>query len=395
MFHQNAQHTGLSRFQGPTVPALSWKYQTGGEVLSPPAISRGRIYFGSTDGNLYALNRQGKLLWTFKTGFPIRTTPAIGEDGTTYLGTDAINALGRLEGILFAINPSGTLRWNLTIPNTGEGIESLSSPTIAPDGTIYVSDVGFRIIAVNPDGTIKWEYATHGEVVAPPALATDGTIYVAIDDPDAAGVCTNKCLLALNPDGTPKWGALFLTPGFSSPAVGPDGTVYIDSWAVNPDGAVRWRNPGKFQSPSIGGDGTIYGTIEGGLSALNPNGTLEWTFPTEKSGGICTPTGCSYLNVALSAAAIDSNQVIYFGKAIATIPSGGLGDGTGTLSAVFPDGTLEWSFRIGLGSGSGICEPGFCGQGLSDPAIGADGTIYIGSTDGNLYAVGDAQNLNL
>jgi hypothetical protein len=44
------------------------------------------------------------------------------------------------------------------------------------------------------------------------------------------------------------------------------------------------------------------------------------------------------------------------------------------LYAVNPDGTQKWSFATG-------------GLVFSSPAIGADGTIYVGSADGNLYAL--------
>src|SRR6266496_6505985 len=111
--------------------------------------------------------------------------------------------------------------------NPVEGVDSFTSPTIGPDGTIYVSDVGFHVFAFNPDGTVKWEVATHGEVVGPPAVALDGTVYVEIDDPPPTGSCQqvlNKCLIALNPDGTFRWG--LFSGGSSSPAVGSDGTIY-------------------------------------------------------------------------------------------------------------------------------------------------------------------------
>jgi outer membrane protein assembly factor BamB len=386
MFHQNAQHTGLSPFPGPTVPFLEWKFQTGGEISSPPAIAHGRIYVGSSDGNLYALNRQGELLWKFQTSLPIRTSPAIGSDGTIYLGSFVRSASGRPEGILYAINPGGKLNWNLTIVNSGEGIDSLSSPTIGPDGTIYVSDVGFRIVAVHPEGTIKWELTTHGEVVDSPALAPDGTVYVGIDDPGPAGLCS-QCLVALNPDGTLKWGALPHRIGFSSPAVGSDGTIYLGGYAVNPDGTVKWQHPGTFDSPSIGSDGTIYGEGNGGLNALTPDGTLQWQFSIEKSGGSCTLTGCSYVLVQQSSVAIGSSGIIYFGSGVTNLPNGGSAFGAGTLYAVNPDGNLAW--RFATGSITGLCGPGFCEHifSVSDPAIGSDGTIYVGTSDGNLYAI--------
>src|SRR5207248_8044063 len=106
MFHGNAQHTGLSPFSGPTVPFLRWTFQTGGPVDASPAVGQGRIYFGSKDGNLYALNPQGQLVWTFHTGHPITTSPAIGADGTIYLASSLPSPSGP-EGILYAINPGG------------------------------------------------------------------------------------------------------------------------------------------------------------------------------------------------------------------------------------------------------------------------------------------------
>ena len=41
---------------------LKWKYKTGGSIWSSPAIgSDGTIYVGSWDGNLYAINPVGTL----------------------------------------------------------------------------------------------------------------------------------------------------------------------------------------------------------------------------------------------------------------------------------------------------------------------------------------------
>lgn len=51
------------------------------------------------------------------------------------------------------------------------------------------------------------------------------------------------------------------------------------------------------------------------------------------------------------------------------------GIGAGSLYAVRPDGTLLWSFSTGL-------------QVMASPAIGSgDGTIYVASWDGSLYAL--------
>ncbi len=45
----------------------------------------------------------------------------------------------------------GTLKWSYA---TGGGI--YSSPAVGPDGTIYVGSRDFSLYAINPDGTLKW-----------------------------------------------------------------------------------------------------------------------------------------------------------------------------------------------------------------------------------------------
>jgi outer membrane protein assembly factor BamB len=66
-----------------------WEFKTGGYVTSSPAIgSDGTVYVGSTDHKLYAINgKSGVKLWEFKMGHG-SSSPAIGSDGTVYFGGD-------------------------------------------------------------------------------------------------------------------------------------------------------------------------------------------------------------------------------------------------------------------------------------------------------------------
>src|SRR2546428_13011944 len=194
---------------------------------------------------------------------------------------------------------------NLTIANTGEGGE-LSSPTIGPDGTIYTSDIGFRIIAVNPDGTLKWELAAGGEVFDSPTVGHDGTLYVGIDDdnPSPSLLCA-QCMVALNPNGTVRW-SLFGLFGVGPLAVGPDGTIYAGGYAINHDGTAKWRFPAGYID-SIGRDGTIY--ISGdSLYAINPDGTLQWQFTIGGSGGPSTTTPCSFTSLPKNSQTFTANE---------------------------------------------------------------------------------------
>jgi hypothetical protein len=90
---------------------LKWKFATGGErrfaakhihgmepaaetmpdpfdfFLSSPAVSGGLVYFGSSDGNVYALDATtGGLKWKFRTGDIVHSSPAIA-GGTVFVGS--------------------------------------------------------------------------------------------------------------------------------------------------------------------------------------------------------------------------------------------------------------------------------------------------------------------
>jgi eukaryotic-like serine/threonine-protein kinase len=56
MFRGNLAHTGVyASAPVEQFGKIKWKFQTGGRVISSPAVANGMVYFGSTDGYLYAL----------------------------------------------------------------------------------------------------------------------------------------------------------------------------------------------------------------------------------------------------------------------------------------------------------------------------------------------------
>ena len=261
-FRHDAQNTGRSPYTGPEVPQLKWSFLTGGFVRSSPAIgANGTIYVGSYDHRVYAINPEGTEKWSFATGGSVVSSPAVGTDETIYVGSD---------NRLYAINPDGTEKWSFL---TGSDVGS--SPAIGADGTIYVGSQEGKLYAVNLDGTEKWSFfMTGGVCVSSPAIGADGTIYVTsyVDSPDN--------LYAISPDGTERW--RFPAGGESSPAIGADGTIYVGSddhrlYAINPDGTEKWTfTTGDVRSsPAIGADGTIYvGSRDSRLYAINPEGTV-------------------------------------------------------------------------------------------------------------------------
>jgi len=259
---------------------------------------------------------------------------------------------------MYAVYPNGTEKWRF-----GAGGSIDSSPAIAEDGTIYFgvlgpgSDKG-RVYAVNPNGTEKWHFDTGFWVYKSPAIGDDGTVYITSHD---------KHLYALYPNnGTLKWKfGMGNWPG--SPAIADDGTIYVASldgnlYAIYPNGTLKWKYGGiewgSGNTPSIAEDGTIY--IGGRhFYAINPDGTLKWTF--EFSGNFEVKTS----------SAVSADGTIYFGAT-----EGGLVGGD--IIAVNPDGTLKWREVIATD------------WVWSSPAIGSDGTVYIGSQsidDEGIYSV--------
>jgi len=316
---------------------LKWSYETGDMVRSSPAIGHdGTIYVGSWDGNLYAFNPDGTRKWFYYTYGPIESYPAIGADGTIYVGG--------LDNMFHAVNPDGNGKWVFL---TGGAI--YSSPAIGADGNIYVGSVDKNLYAFNPDGSLKWTYTTGDIIRSSPAVGSDGTIYVGSWDHN---------LHAVNPDGTLKWTYATKNVVDSSPAIDSDGTIYVGSqdnnlYAIHPDGTLKWAyaaGNGIFTSPAIGSDGTIYvGAYDGKLYAIHPNGTFKWAYDT----------GGDFIN---SSPAVGADGTIY------------LEPYNGTLYAIQANGKLKWAYDTKAYSSN-------------TPVVGADGTVYVGSDDHSLYAI--------
>jgi len=84
--------TGQPKTEAKNPGTPIWEFETGDWVNSSPAIgSDGTVYVGSNDKKLYAINpKSGVKLWEFETGaslIGVHSSPAIGSDGTVYVGS--------------------------------------------------------------------------------------------------------------------------------------------------------------------------------------------------------------------------------------------------------------------------------------------------------------------
>ena len=333
-------------------------------------------YSGACSGS------SGSASWTYATGNNSNySSPAIDANGVSYFA----------DYYLYAIKPNGTLKWEFSFP--GYSGDTYSSPAIGADGTIYVGSQDGNLYAITPSGTQKWAFPspTSGAFESSPAIGADGTIYVGSDDnnlyaiTDCTGVGTPIATCAGPGTAAEKWA--FTTGGWvrSSPAIGPDGTIYVASddgylyaltdgglgnvtqkWTKFPAGAYL------YSSPTIGSanGGTIYFSSNGNsvVYAINAStGAEDWEFPFPDD----------YSSYSSPAIVTDGTIYVgsYFGNLYAITDCTGVGT---PIAACTGAGTPaeKWAFPTG-------------GSVNSSPAIGADGTIYVGSDDGNVYAITD------
>src|SRR5438309_1152012 len=78
MFRGNPSLTGLASGSLENKLTLLWSFKTEKPVKSSPAIVGNRVYVGSDDGRLYAIDfAKGIKLWDFKTEGTVESSPLV------------------------------------------------------------------------------------------------------------------------------------------------------------------------------------------------------------------------------------------------------------------------------------------------------------------------------
>jgi outer membrane protein assembly factor BamB len=301
---------------------LQWTWTTRSEILGSPTLGNdGTIYISNwMNSTTYAISSNGTLIWKCNTGdYNFGSSPVIGSDGTIYVAVT--NAT---TGSLCAISNSGTVKWKYTM-----GLLYGTSPVIGSDGTIYIVDYDGIVYTINPDGTLKWSFrliktGTNNRPIYYVSMrydalsvGPDGTIYVANSGTTtvSGGTPFNWYFLYAIVDngssGSVKWfynnnfndqsGSPYISilePIYGAPAISSSGTIYIVSaskiYAISSSGTLLWTydtggSAGEgLTSAIIGKDGTIYVGGRNGLFALIDNGsiaTLKWHYDTGDIAG--------------------------------------------------------------------------------------------------------------
>jgi outer membrane protein assembly factor BamB len=283
---------------------LRWKFASKGRISSSPAVADGRVYFGSFDGNFYALDAAtGKQLWKFTTGGERRFSgrhlhgaePAaevMPDPFDFFLSSPALAAdavyFGSGDGNVYALAAAtGTLLWKY---HTGNVVHA--SPALAA-ATVYVGSWDSYFYALNAkSGALRWRFKTGEDAaisnqvgIQSSATVADGMVYFG---------CRDSNLYALDAaTGVQRWA--YPTKGswvISSPAVA-GGKVYfatsdsglvlaVDARSGDPVLSLAFNNWPFFSSPALANGYLYIGSHAGKVMALDlASSKLAWSFETE------------------------------------------------------------------------------------------------------------------
>jgi outer membrane protein assembly factor BamB len=411
MFRGNPQHTGAYEAVGvPKFSRVKWKFHTAGAVVSSPAIAGATAYVGSTDHNLFAVDlATGTAKWKFQAKSRITSSPGVA-NGLVYFGS--------YDGNLYAVDlATGKERWhfatggerrfagkhlhgaapdNETMPDPFDVY--LSSPAIAGAVVYFGSGDGNVYDVDATSGQLKWKFATGDVVHASPAIA-DGTVFIGSWDSYfyALDAATGEKKWSFKTSEDPD---IHNQVGIQSSAAVADGTVYFgcrDSnfYALDArTGEKKWvvNNKGSWVvgSPAVRYGVVYFSTSDSGLfyGVDAKTGAILFSLESKKWPMFSSPAVAgktAYIGInsgKLMAINLESRQVAWMFETDGSVKNAAAltkADGTPNYEAVFFD--FFYDDMV-----SGMNKFLTVGAILSSPVV-VDDVVYVGSTDGNLYAL--------
>lgn len=339
---------GVSDSELPENLDLLWSFKTEHEILSSPVIGFGKVYIGSNDGNVYALNlTDGSKVWQYDTGDNVEAPPLL-VDQTIYIGS--------LNGDFSAINAhTGKLSWKYEIQSEIMGSANWVKMPDGEEDMILVGSYDNKMYGFGAQsGELKWTYETGYYINGAPA--TDGKVVV-------FGGCDEILHIVSVFDGSKK-GEVFAGSYIAGSAALANNRAYLGHYGSKlvcidlEKQEIVWEyqddqnGDAFFSSPAIGKDRVIIGSRDYSLHCVDrETGQKIWTFPTLDE--------------------VDSSPVIAGDKVV-------FGSADGRIYIVnLLDGKKIWSYEIGAAVSS-------C------PAV-VGGKIVIGAEDGRVYAFGESK----
>jgi len=365
-FRGNDKNTGYLPQSIDTPDKLLWSFETKKPLKSSPVIAQGILFIGSLDKKfLFVDALSGKNLGSRKISTSISSSACV-RDSLLYFAQD------KGEETLFALNLlTGNLLWKKKLGDIS------SSPKIYQEKIFVGSSSGLLSAFNRFSGEKIWEFKTEDALFSTPASSGNIVCFGSVDDN----------LYALDKDnGELKWKFKAKGSIYSSPAIKVENPALRQ--AQGGERLVLSEAEGS-RTTNGGDDKVFFGSVDGHLYALKiEDGSLIWKFKT--AADIYSSPA-----VAESLVYIGSNDYSMYAVDLKT----------GRLRWKFETGGIIHSSPIAVGKklffgsydGNFYVLDRFSGNLLwkyqtkgiisSAPAY-YDGKIYIASEDGYLYCFG-------
>lgn len=262
-YQGNINNTGVTVYDGPLFNQSSWSNEDIASFGSAVINNEGHIFVGGSDGYLYCLNSQGLVIWRYGTTSKIICTPTIGPDGNIYLSN-------WMDSMAYCISPQGKLIWKYHLGDYNTG----TSPVFGLDNRLYIitSNSIYSTMHVFKYGKLIANHTIPFISGSTPVACEDGRLYM---------VSAEHELVILNFDGSLR-NATFIDTGYFNYAIsnnqntqisvslGPDGTLYVINYQ---------RSHHKETFSTVYDDKPATGTINYHcvVNAYCLDGTLKWT----------------------------------------------------------------------------------------------------------------------
>jgi outer membrane protein assembly factor BamB len=321
---------------------LLWRFKTKDAIRSSAAIGGGRVYVGSDDGGLYALDaRTGKQTWVFRTDDTVESSPLL-LDGAVYIGAS--------DGFVYKLNAAGKVQWKY---ETGDKILAGVNWAPAAQGGgkwILVGSYDSRVHCLDAStGEVVWTYQSESYVNGAPAVDAGRVVFGGCDA--AIHTVSLKDGKKITSIDTGSYIAASAALVGKLAFVGHYGNEFV--CADTSAGKIVWTYKDKdepfFASAAVTDDRVVVGSRDKRVHCLRRDtGKPVWTFRTRGN--------------------VDSSPVVVGGKVV-------VGSDDGRLYILrLDDGRRVWSFEVG--------QPI-----IASPAV-SDGMVVVGSEDGNVYTFG-------
>lgn len=250
-----------SETRTPDPQAWRWRFVAGGATAGNGAFSSGgTFYFAADDRYLYAVDRNGTMIWRTDLGRRPGGSVAVGNDGAILATLD--------RGMMVALNPDGRLIWRAQITD-GRPL----APVLLSNGVIVTVRRPSTLEARTHAGRLLWSTDLSAPVSAAPVGAGEGTLIVATTEGELVLVSVDGRIERRRYVG--EVASQIVATGEGIILGSTNGRIV----AVDADLEPRWRADvgSAIRDVRVSATGDLYATSDdGALTRVTPEGVIAW-----------------------------------------------------------------------------------------------------------------------